>query len=186
MFNMNSGYNGFSMSNRAVEAYANGERPLSKWTKTDILSDLKKLGVDDGMIKELKKLSKQSLANAFLYCSSWHHTSSYCLKTNFYSVDELKAKNITQEYIDSIKKLEEMLKADTPAKRSESAAEDDSYKADVEYLEWSGTRKHPKATKVELKNCTVKEKGCFYLITTSTGESLKKKIGSNGTKVIRI
>ena len=37
MFNINSGYHGFSMSNRAIEAYNNGEKPFSKWTKQDIL-----------------------------------------------------------------------------------------------------------------------------------------------------
>ena len=37
MWNMNSGYHGFSMSNRAIEAYNNGEKPFSKWTKQDIL-----------------------------------------------------------------------------------------------------------------------------------------------------
>ena len=31
-----AGYNGWSMSNNAIEAYENGEKPLSKWTKTDI------------------------------------------------------------------------------------------------------------------------------------------------------
>lgn len=33
MWNMNSGYSGYSMSNRAVDAYEDGEMPLSKWTK---------------------------------------------------------------------------------------------------------------------------------------------------------
>ena len=33
MCNMNSGYSGYSMSNRAVDAYEDGEMPLSKWTK---------------------------------------------------------------------------------------------------------------------------------------------------------
>lgn len=31
-----AGYNGFSMSNNAVAAYEDGEKPLSKWTKADI------------------------------------------------------------------------------------------------------------------------------------------------------
>ena len=41
MNNMNSGYNGYSMSKRATEAYYNGEKPLSKWTKADIRSAVK-------------------------------------------------------------------------------------------------------------------------------------------------
>lgn len=36
-----AGYNGFSMSNNAVAAYEDGEKPLSKWTKANILIQLK-------------------------------------------------------------------------------------------------------------------------------------------------
>lgn len=32
-----AGYHGYSMSNNAVSAYADGEMPLSKWTKAEIL-----------------------------------------------------------------------------------------------------------------------------------------------------
>lgn len=35
-----AGYNGWSMSNNAVEAYSNGEKPLSKWTKADIFDTI--------------------------------------------------------------------------------------------------------------------------------------------------
>lgn len=38
MFNMNSGYDGYRMSNRAVAAYDYGEMPLSKWTKKEIIN----------------------------------------------------------------------------------------------------------------------------------------------------
>ena len=38
MYNLNSGYSGYSMSNRAVEAYSCGEMPLSKWTKKAIIN----------------------------------------------------------------------------------------------------------------------------------------------------
>lgn len=33
-----AGYNGYSMSNNAVAAYQDGEKPLSKWTKKEILN----------------------------------------------------------------------------------------------------------------------------------------------------
>ena len=39
MHDMNSGYDGYSMSKRAVEAYGNGEKPYSKWKKSDIVLD---------------------------------------------------------------------------------------------------------------------------------------------------
>lgn len=35
-----AGYNGYSMSNNAVAAYQNGEKPLSKWTKKEILNQI--------------------------------------------------------------------------------------------------------------------------------------------------
>ena len=35
---MNSGYDGYRMSKRASEAYRNGEKPLSRWTKKEIVS----------------------------------------------------------------------------------------------------------------------------------------------------
>ena len=42
-----AGYFGFSMSNNAVEAYENGQRPLSRWTKGKILNSVKHLLADD-------------------------------------------------------------------------------------------------------------------------------------------
>ena len=36
-----AGYNGWSMSNNAVAAYEDGEKPLSKWTKADIFDAIK-------------------------------------------------------------------------------------------------------------------------------------------------
>ncbi len=35
-----AGYYKYSMSNNAVKAYKQGEKPLSKWTKTEILSNV--------------------------------------------------------------------------------------------------------------------------------------------------
>lgn len=34
-----AGYYGYSMSNNAVEAYKSGEKPFSKWTKTEIIKN---------------------------------------------------------------------------------------------------------------------------------------------------
>lgn len=42
------GYIGHKMSERAVEAYRNGEKPLSKWTKEEILKCIES--------KELEKM----------------------------------------------------------------------------------------------------------------------------------
>ena len=40
-----TGYKGYSMSNRAVEAYENAEKPMSRWTKQIMLIELESQGV---------------------------------------------------------------------------------------------------------------------------------------------
>ena len=47
-----NGYAGLSMSNNAVNAYAEGKKPYSKWKKQDIISALRRRKVDDEFIKE--------------------------------------------------------------------------------------------------------------------------------------
>lgn len=84
--NKNSGYHGFSMSNRAVEAYANGEKPLSRWTKGDILDMAEEMDYTPDEIKLLESLPLSVLKSKLLYCSSWHHTSKFCNVTQFYSL----------------------------------------------------------------------------------------------------
>ena len=60
MWNMNSGYSGYSMSNRAVDAYEDGEMPLSKWTKKMIISEV--VEQEHFTEEELKKYPKNVLA----------------------------------------------------------------------------------------------------------------------------
>ena len=169
---MNSGYNGFSMSNRAVEAYEDGEKPLSKWRKKDIIEGIQDLSIDFN-IELLKKVKVKMLKDKMLYRSSWHHTSSYCNETNFYSLDIRYIENLTNEDI------EKMILEDVKEDKQE---ETKRRLANFEYLEWGGSRRHPRATEHILKNVYVEEKGCFYHVYNEKGEFiLKKKINSNGT-----
>lgn len=80
---VNSGYDGYSMSNRAREAYDKGEKPYSKWTKEDIIDSL-----PEEYRGELKKIPTDTLRAVFLKRTSWHHTGKYFNKTNFYSINE--------------------------------------------------------------------------------------------------
>lgn len=80
----NSGYCGYSMSNRAVEAYESGEKPISQWSKYDLLCGIKAQGFNDPL---LEKLRVSELKQLFLTRSSWHHTSKMFNRTDFYSVD---------------------------------------------------------------------------------------------------
>lgn len=71
-----AGYKGYSMSNNAVSAYEDGEKPLSKWTKTEIIESLPILNAD--VKSGLKKMTAEQIKREFLYRSSWHHTSRPC------------------------------------------------------------------------------------------------------------
>ena len=62
MNNMNSGYNGYSMSNRAVEAYYNGEKPLSKWTKAEadaLAEKVLAMSTQEEIVAALKAAAKE-------------------------------------------------------------------------------------------------------------------------------
>lgn len=88
MTNMNSGYHGYSMSNRAVQAYDRGEMPRSKWTKEAILEQMEEDGWDEEVIERAKKVSLKALRTVMLRNTGWHHTGKYCRVTYFYSVEE--------------------------------------------------------------------------------------------------
>ncbi|MDN5653715.1 MAG: hypothetical protein L0G46_01305 [Kocuria sp.] len=73
------------MSNRAVNAYEDGEKPISKFTRQD-LTDINSLipEVEAPLtVTELKGMLKRWGA------SSWHHTSKRANKTQFYAVSAL-------------------------------------------------------------------------------------------------
>ena len=94
-----AGYNMIEgMSNNAVEAYSNGERPMSAWNKRDILTEiLNKIENADeywqtnyprvfnnvDFIKDFKLADLKK----FLIKSSYHHTSKFYNTTDFYKID---------------------------------------------------------------------------------------------------
>lgn len=129
-----SGYSGYSMSNNAVTAYANGERPLSKWTKEDILLEL-----PEELQIAAKKLTIKEARMLFLRWSSWHHTSSMYNRTDFYIVE---SDSVTVSQIRDVIASREP-KADKHKEKVEKT------KARVLFGEWTGTRKHPKLTERE-------------------------------------
>lgn len=170
MNNINSGYSGYSMSNRAIEAYESGERPLSKWTKTELLQEAKEIAEANEyqLPARLYKLTADELRKELLYRSSWHHTSSYVNRTDFYSIDEDALESLTD------KRIEEIIAARSPR----AAREDDTgRRARCKYLEWGGTRRHPTATEREAVG-TIKG-NWFYL-----DDGRKKKTTAKGFYII--
>ena len=166
-----AGYNGFSMSNNAVAAYEDGEKPLSKWTKTDIFDAINEQEVElKCSIKKLKKLPAKVLKEICLIYSSWHHTSNHYNKTDFYSLDIDRIENLTDD------KIEELLSDYKADKKVESKPSEEKWKC--AFLEWSGSRKHPKATEV-IEEGTVKG-NWFY-----RKDGSKKKTTANGFRFIK-
>lgn len=172
-----AGYNGFSMSNNAVAAYRDGEKPLSKWTKKEILNRIANQIEQEELelhcsLALLKKLSLKALKENCLCCSSWHHTSNYFNETNFYDVDIDRIEELTDEKINAIL-LEEKANRKTGNK-----AEEKEEKWLCSFLEWSGTKKHPKA-KEFVEEGTIK--GNWFIRKNGT----KKKTTANGFKFIK-
>ena len=60
------------------------------------------------------------------------------------------------------------------------------YKAEVNYLEWHGSRRNMRPIGKQLRDVYVEEHGCFYHIFDKDGNYLfKKKKGAQGLKVYR-
>ena len=90
------------MSERAVEAYKRGEKPLSKWTKDEILKCIESCYPDAAEL--CSHFSLSFLRKHFLYCSSWHHTGKYYQKTYFYKFE-------TELYVEDILAMKETKKS---------------------------------------------------------------------------
>ena len=78
----------YSMSNNAADAYEAGEKPLSKWTKNNIIATVGKDVIDRN--PQLKALNLKELRAIFLTQDGWHHTSKFYNETNFYACHTLQ------------------------------------------------------------------------------------------------
>lgn len=129
--------------------------------------------IDETKANMLTALPLNVLKDKLLYKSSWHHTSSMYNRTDFYAVDEDVVEDLTQDAVNEWRNI-------PPAEKPSTT----SYRGAIDYIEWTGTRKHPKANKQRLDNVNIEERGSFYIVTDNDGrEILRKKIGSNGTYV---
>lgn len=167
-----AGYRNFSMSNNAVSAYESGERPFSKWTKKDILEEISQMTAEEELslncdFEQLKKVPAQPLKELCLSYSSWHHTSSHFNKTDFYSIDADKIGNLTNERI----------AAEIAKWKKQNSQKPIEVKWKCAFLEWGGTRKHPKPKEI-IEIGTVK--GDYFY----REDGSKKKTTANGFRFI--
>ena len=116
-----SGYaDDYSMSNNALSAYESGLLPLSKITARA----LKNAGITISL-KQFKELCREGA----LRPAEWHHTSSRYNRTNFYDLEQCKE---DLEHIDI-------------ARYTSQKNKSESYAARCAWVEWSGSRNHPRA-----------------------------------------
>jgi len=155
-----AGYFGFSMSNNAVDAYRGGLLPASKLARK-----LKKYfpGVTAGDIGNVVRPSE------------WHHTAKFYNCTNFYQLSDFA------ELAERRK-----LRAEIAERRSAEKNPDMILKnATVEWLQWSGSRNHPKCVGKREENCTVSVPpvGKFVKIIFKSGLEMKKGKATNGFNI---
>lgn len=122
-----AGYDGFSMSNNARAAYADGEKPLSKWTKSEILDAIgEKLEI-------AKKLTVSELRNELLTRSSWHHTGKMYNCTDFYAIDEEAIEQLTSA------RVAEIIADRKPLEKKSNST---YITAKISYTNWEGRYKN--------------------------------------------
>lgn len=168
-----AGYHGCSMSNNAVAAYRNGEKPLSRWTKDEILSLVEDLPLKCSFEK-VKKLPLSLLKDYFLKYSSWHHTGMHYRETDFYELDEFYILDVTDENIDQ---WMADYKKEKEEEKQKKAKKPIGERWRCEYLEWYGTRKHPHAD-------TVIEEGTIIGNWFYRDCGRKKSINARGFRMI--
>lgn len=142
-----AGYNGYSMSKNAVYAYATGEKPFTKWTKSDLIEEIENMiecqELDTKLtLDEFAKLPTYVL-KTLLSWSSWHHTSSKFNKTDFFSVSEDSVINLDKEAVERL-----MLFHTEQLKQKKSKTDNSFYFAEVVFGVWGGTIKRPTLTDV--------------------------------------
>lgn len=120
------GYIGTKMSERAMAAHNNGEKPYSQWSKEDLLDRL-----PSAIFEQAKKLTLNELKSELLYNSSWHHTGNCFNRTDFYAIDDDAVEELT------IERIAEII-ANRPKKERKVKEKPFFVTAKIKYTEWEG------------------------------------------------
>ena len=170
-----NGYVGWSMSVNAANAYSNGEKPLSKWRKSEILKLVNDCIQENHLelsVEDFAKLTLPTLKELCLENSSWHHTSKMYNETEFYSFAEDAVCELTQA------DLLELRQKEVQAREEAKAIQPKEERWECAFLEWSGTRNHPRA-KEYIEVGTIRG-NWFY-----RENGFKKNINARGFRQIR-
>jgi hypothetical protein len=109
-----NGYDRWSMSNNARIAYKNGEKPLSRWTKSELINEIEAARKAGSIVTASQEVIKRApvrlLKQHFLHQTSWHHTGSKFNRTPFYSLNLDALAHIDESFLQPIQ--EEKTKPD--------------------------------------------------------------------------
>ena len=164
------GYINQSMSERAALAYQHGYKPLSKWTKADIIGNVVESGIwaED----ELKKYPKQVLADMFLKYQEWHHTSKMFNQTAFFGINLNEAESHDVEALDRL-----LADYKAAAKENHKNAEQTIIeKGFIRFEEWEGSRNHPHLVESE----------AYALIIGSVAYTADGRKDLNGSHILSV
>ena len=132
----------WSMSNNALDAYARGLRPRSKWTKADILDALP---ADARAYLKLDEYPLEFLREYFLVAEEWHHTSKLYNKTEFFRP------GIDDWIDDTPEDVQDLYRVWLQRKQKAQAAKTVApRKACVTYTHWIDKRTHKTVTEYAL------------------------------------
>lgn len=153
-----AGYSGFSKSNNAVAAEAHGRYPATAAARL--------LGVPVAWVK-------------LQHTREWHHTSSWYNSTDYYDIDTLS------EHLATDEGQEQLAQVKTEIASRKQTASRVITGATVRWLEWVGTRNHPRAIERESTGCTVTDTGGkFVTVALPDGTTFKKGKATNGFAVL--
>ena len=128
-----SGYNGYSMSNNAVDAYNDYCMPYSKWNKSEILDAINNLNLKGSEMFETWKTSE---LKTLLTYSEWHHCGGDFKKVDFYRVSE----DSVEYYLDHPSEHPEV----ETVKRSKLKTEEGFYHGMYKWTEYHPTSRYSK------------------------------------------
>lgn len=153
-----AGYYNYSKSNNAVAAEAHGRYPTTAAARL--------LGVPVAWVK-------------LQHTREWHHTSGWYNSTDYYDVETL-AEHLATDY-----GQEQLAQVKAEIAAQKKKPETVITGATVRWLEWVGTRNHPRAIERESTGCTVTDAGGkFVTVALHDGTTFKKGKATNGFAVL--
>lgn len=92
------------MSAEARDAYSRGERPLSRWTKTDIIKVIAEILESEGISRE--RICFNTWRRDYLKLHALRYCGSYCTSlasnkmTDFFEIDRKRVIGMVEDVID--------------------------------------------------------------------------------------